>query len=129
HNLTRTAEANRRVIPAYAAKCPAFCRRIHRLAGFLEALYAVPAPDVETRDLRELLGLAGLGLKARRLGKEAIVDLLRVLPMSAAELLDDWFALDALKAARGAAGVLHLRQGRRSAVSACVMLYRQSGRP
>src|SRR5437879_5537705 len=80
-----SAEALRRASPADAAKWPAFCRRMHRLAGFLEALYAVLAPDVETRDLRELARLAGLGLKARRLGKEAIVDLLRVLPMSVAE--------------------------------------------
>ncbi len=126
-DVTRTAEAIRRVSPADATKWPAFCRRMHRLAGFLEALYAVPAPDVETRDLRELLGLAGLGLKARRLGKEAIVDLLRVLPMSAGELLDDWFEHDALKAALGAAGVLHLRQGPRAAGTAFVMLHHHVG--
>jgi len=128
-DATRTAEAIRRVSPADAAKWPAFCRRMHRLAGFLEALYAVPAADVETRDLRELLGLAGLGLKARRLGREAIIDLLRVLPMSAAELLDDWFEHDGLKAALGAGGVLHLRQGPRSAGTAFVMLHHHVGSP
>ena len=125
----KTAEAIRRVSPADAAKWPAFCRRMHRLAGFLEALYAVPAPDVETRDLTELVRMAGLGLKARRMGKEAIVDLLRVLPMSVAELLDDWFEHDALKAALGAGGVLHLRQGPRSAGTAYVMLHHHVGGP
>ena len=125
----RSAVAIRRVSPADAAKWPAFCRRMHRLAGFLEALYRVPAPDVETRDLRELARLAGLGLKARRLGKEAIVDLLRVLPMSVAELLDDWFEHDGLKAALGAAGVLHLRQGPRSGGTAFVMLHHHVGSP
>jgi phytoene dehydrogenase-like protein len=125
----KTAEAIRRVSPADAAKWPEFCRRMHRLAGFLEALYAVPAPDVEARDIRELVRLAGLGLKARRLGKEAIVDLLRVLPMSVAELLDDWFEHDALKAALGAGGVLHLRQGPRSGGTAYVMLHHHVGSP
>ena len=128
-DVGRSAEAIRRVSPADAAKWPAFCRRMHRLAGFLEALYAVPAPDVETRDLRDLARLAGLGLKARRLGKEAIVDLLRVLPMSVAELLDDWFDHDALKAALGAGGVLHLRQGPRSGGTAFVLLHHHVGSP
>ncbi len=126
-DAARSAEAIRRLSPKDAASWPAFCARMHRLAGFLEALYTAPAPDVESRDPGELLRLALLGVKARRMGKQAVVDLLRVLPMSAAELLDEWFECDALKGALGAGGVLHLRQGPRSGGTAFVLLHHHVG--
>jgi len=64
------------------------------------------ASDIESNDVRELTRIAGLGLYVRRLGKQTVIDLARVLPMSIAELLDDWFESDALKErwARSASG-------------------------
>jgi phytoene dehydrogenase-like protein len=56
-------------------------------------------------------------------------DLLRVLPMPVAELLDDWFESDALKGALGAAGVLHLCAGPRSAGTAFRLLHHHVGCP
>ncbi len=123
----RTVEAIRRHSPADAAKWPEFCARMRRLGGVLEALYQQPAPDVETREPGELLRLGRLGLAVRRLGRQAVIDLLRILPMSAAELLDEWFTSDALKAALGAAGVLHLRQGPRAGGTAFNLLHHHVG--
>ena len=128
-DAAKSAEAIRHISPADAAKWPEFCARMHRLATVLEALYLQPAPDVETRELGELLRLARLGLRVRRLGKEAIVDLLRVLPMSIAELLDDWFESDALKGVLGALGVWHLKQGPRSGGTAFNFLHHHVGSP
>jgi phytoene dehydrogenase-like protein len=98
------------------------------LGGVLESLYTRPAPDVETTDPGELLRLALLGLRVRRLGRQAVIDLLRVLPMSVDELLGEWFTHDALKAAVGLAGVLHLRQGPRSGGTAFNLLHHHVGR-
>jgi len=126
-DLARSVEAIRRVSPKDAARWPAFCERMHRLAGFLEALYGAPPPDIESRNLGELFRLALLGARARRMGKQAVVDLLRVPPMSAAELLDEWFVSDALKGALGAGAVLHLRQGPRSGGTAFVLLHHHVG--
>ena len=75
------------------------------LATVLERLYLVPPPDIETRDPRELARIAGLGFYVRRLGRQTVIDLARILPMSIAELLDDWFESDALKGALGALGM------------------------
>jgi len=61
-----------------------------------------PPPDIETNDVRELARIAGLGLYVRRLGKQTVIDLARILPMSIAELLDDWFESDVLKGCRAA---------------------------
>lgn len=125
----QSAEAIRRISPADAAKWPEFCLRMRRLAVVLEALYVAPPPDIETRDVGELLRLAWLGLYVRRLGKQAIVDLLRVLPMSIAELLDDWFESDALKGVLGAVGVWHLKEGPRSGGTAFNFLHHHVGCP
>jgi phytoene dehydrogenase-like protein len=128
-DIGKSVESIRRISPADAAQWPEFCARMRRLAGVLEALYVQPAPAVETREVGELLHLAALGLHVRRLGKQTVIDLLRILPMSIAELLDDWFESDALKGVLGAAGVWHLRQGPRAGGTAFNFLHHHVGSP
>jgi phytoene dehydrogenase-like protein len=108
------------VSPRDAAKWPEFCERMDLLARFLGKLYAEPPPD--PLSLR-------FALRARRLGARGLVDLLRLLPMSAAELLDDWFETDALKGVLGAAGVKQLQQGPRSGGTAFRLLHHHVGSP
>jgi phytoene dehydrogenase-like protein len=129
HDTARTVEAIRRVSPADAARWPEFCERMARLARLLEAIYAAPPPDPLGRGFGELARLAGVGLRVRRLGRQGIEDLLRLLPMSVADLLDDWFEADVLKGVLGAAGVMHLRQGPRSGGTAFVLLHHHVGSP
>lgn len=128
-DVGKSAEAIRRVSAADAAKWPDFCARMRKLAGVLEALYVEPAPDVETQEIGELLHLARVGWQVRRQGKQTVIDLLRILPMSIADLLDDWFESDALKGVLGAAGVWHLRQGPRAAGTAFNFLHHHVGSP
>jgi len=129
HDVARSAEAIRRVSPRDAAKWPAFCERMTRLARLLESVYTARPPDPMSRELGELARLAGLGLRARRLGRQGIEDLLRLLPMSVADFLDDWFEADALKGLLGAAGVMHLQQGPRSGGTAFRLLHHHVGSP
>jgi phytoene dehydrogenase-like protein len=119
-DLARSVEAIRHVSPRDAERWPEFCQRMARLARFLAMLYAAPPPDPLS---------ARFALSARRLGKRGLADLLRILPMPAAELLDDWFENDALKGALGAAGVLHLLQGPRSGGTAFRLLHYHVGCP
>ena len=128
-DVAKSADAIRRISPADAAKWPDFCARMRKIAGVLERLYVAPPPDIESRDPRELFRLAGLGLHVRRLGRQTIIDLARALPMSIAELLDDWFESDTLKAVLGAAGVWHLKQGPRSGGTAFNFLHHHVGSP
>ncbi len=128
-NLTRSAEAISRLSPRDAAKWPEFCARMHKVASVLAALYSQPAPDVETTEPGELLRLGLLGVRVKRLGRQGMIDLLRLLPMSVADLLNEWFENDALKAALGIAGVMHLRQGPRSGATAFNFLHHHVGSP
>ena len=104
-----------------------FAERMNKLAGFLGTLYAAPAPRPIGGGARELFDMAMLGRRARALGKTDMIELLRVMPMSVAELLDDWFDTDALKAAIGVAGVTGLHQGVRSAGTSFVLLHHHVG--
>jgi phytoene dehydrogenase-like protein len=129
HDVARSAEAIRKVSPGDAAKWPAFCERMARLGRLLETVYAAPPPDPMSRALGELAQLAGLGLRARRMGRQGLEDLLRLLPISAADFLDDWFESDPLKGLLGAAGVRHLQQGPRSGGTAFRLLHHHVGSP
>ncbi|HYL90556.1 MAG TPA: NAD(P)/FAD-dependent oxidoreductase [Burkholderiales bacterium] len=119
-DVRRSAEAIRRLSVQDAGKWPEFCERMAKLARLLEDLYLAPPPSLV--DLR-------FAFKIRRLGRMGMEDLMRLLPMPAAELLDDWFESDALKGALGALAVRDLQQGPRSAGTAFRLLHFHVGNP
>ena len=59
HDVAQSVEAIRRVSPRDAAKWPAFCERMARLARLLETVYTAPPPDPMSRELGELAHFAG----------------------------------------------------------------------
>jgi phytoene dehydrogenase-like protein len=119
-DMARSVESIRRLSSRDAARWPEFCERMARLARFLEKIY--------TEAPKSPLHLT-FALRARRLGRQGLADLLRILPMPVAELLDDWFENDVLKGALGAAGILHLQQGPRSGGTAFRLLHHHVGSP
>lgn len=123
----KSAEAIRRFSKADADKWGRFCARLARLAGFLQAAYSITPPRISAMDSGEVLSLARLGGRLRWLGKRDMVELIRTLPMSAAEFLDDWFETDALKGTLGAAGITGIFQGPRAAGTAYVLLHHHIG--
>ncbi len=119
-DMSRTVEAIRRVSARDAASWPEFCARMAAIARLFERLYsAAPVNPLN----------AQLAFRVRRLGRQAMEDLMRLLPMSVAELLDDWFECDALKGALAAMGIVHLQQGPRSAGTAFRLLHHHVGSP
>lgn len=128
-DLARSRAAIAKRSAADAGKLEAFATRMARLAGFLESLYLEEPPRLLSEQAGDLFSLMAVGLRLRRLGKVDMIELLRTLPMSVSDLLDDWFEDDALKAAIGTAGVTNLLQGPRSAGTCFVMLHHLVGRP
>lgn len=119
-DISRSAASIKRLSARDAGRWPQFCARMASLAAFLEDIYLQPAPEPAT---------LGFALKLRRLGREDMQELLRVLPMPAADLLDDWFECEALKGLLGAAAVRHLCHGPRSGGTAFTLLHQQVGNP
>src|SRR5262249_50046418 len=105
-----------------------FTKSLRALAGFLEALYQLPAPDVdESLAPRELIPLLGLGRKFRKLGRHDMTELLRTVPMPIKDWLDDELEHETLKAAIGAGAVRDVRQGPRSGGTAFILLHYLTG--
>jgi len=130
-SLSRDAARAAESIAAYsrddAAKWPAFVTQLRALAGFLEALYLTPAPDISASSPGELLPLVGLARKFRGLGRRDSIEFLRTLPLSVWELLDDWFECGPLKAAVATGGIREHRQGPRSGGTGFVLLHNLVG--
>lgn len=125
----RAAEAIRLHSARDADAWSRFTAQLYAMASFLGELYQRPAPDVGASAPTELLGLAGLAWRFRRLGRRAMAEFLRTVPLSIAELLDDWFESATLKAALAPRGVRDIRQGPRSGGTAFVWLHRLVGAP
>jgi len=125
----QAADRIRHFSPRDAERWPAFVARMRALAGFLEALYQLPPPDVDATAFGELAPLLGLGRKFRSLGRADMTELLRVLPMSVQDLVDEWFEHDLVKAAVAAGGVQDIRQGPRSGGTSFVLLHQLVGAP
>jgi phytoene dehydrogenase-like protein len=124
----RAADAIRRYSARDADRWIAFTDRVAKLVGFLEALYQLPPPDVDAAmSLGELAPLVSLGRKFRALGRADMIELLRVLPMSLQDLLDDSFESPLIKAAIAAAGIRDIRQGPRSGGTSFVLLHHLVG--
>jgi len=126
-DMARSAESIRGVSARDAERWPEFCARMARAAGLLEALYLSPPPDPVGATAGDLAQLLRLAFKAHRAGRQAIEDLLRLLPMPVADLLDDWFESDVLKGLLASGAMRDLPYGPRAGGTALALLHRHVG--
>ena len=122
-----TAAALRRLSAREAERWPKFVQQLASLAGFLATLFRDAAPRVDARAIDEFLTLLRLGRQYRSLGRRGMVELLRALPISAADWLDDFFESEPLKGALAALAVTDLCQGPMSGGTALAFLHRHVG--
>lgn len=105
-----------------------FTQMMDRLGSVLDSMVTLTPPNLAGKlNVRELYPWARTALSLRRLGKRDTMEFLRVLPMSARELLDEWFESDALKGLFGAMGVRGSMQGPYASGTAFMMLYHRLG--
>ena len=121
-----------RLSQADAEKFPSFCSLTNKLAAFLRMLNAVPLPSGTAHGSLNFSELVKIGVKFHRLGKKEMYEFLRILPMSIADLLGEWFENESLKAAIAASAILNSFVGPRAQGTAYVLLHylsRQSNGP
>ena len=114
---------------ADAKAYPRFAKLVESLTSFMRPMLSRPAPRPDGGSPGNLLELLRLGWGARRLGAADMHQLLRVLPMSVADWVNEWFEGDGLKAALVARGIGSVFLSPRAAGSAAVFLYHHLGRP
>jgi phytoene dehydrogenase-like protein len=93
----------------------------------LRSLYDLSWPDEQTSDGLSTIELAKAGLKFRGLGKKQMHEFLRILPMSCADLLNEWFENDLVKASIAASSMLGSFVGPRQQGTCFNLLHHQLG--
>lgn len=127
----RDREATRRSIgrfsPRDAERFPAFEERLGRLSAALGPFLDRVPPSLRFQDWSERLEYLRLGWAMRRLGRRDMRDLLRIIGMNAADLVEEVFETDALKGLIGFDSVLGNRFGPRSPNTVYTLLQRKAG--
>jgi phytoene dehydrogenase-like protein len=100
---------------------------LHQMARAVKPLLAMAPPDPTSLSLRELLGMKRLGDYFKSLKKEHFHRLTKLLTMSSADFLDEWFETEALKATKSASGIIGTLLGPRSPGTAYVLLHHYMG--
>jgi phytoene dehydrogenase-like protein len=100
---------------------------MHQMARAIKPLLGMAPPDPASLGLRDLIGMARLGSHFRGLGARQFHTLHKLLTMSSADYLDEWFETEALKATKSASGIIGMLLGPRSPGTAYVLLHHYMG--
>jgi phytoene dehydrogenase-like protein len=104
-----------------------FGRLLHLMARAVKPILSVPPPNPASIDPRELLELLRVGRYFRDLDRKDFNALWKLLTMSAADYLDEWFESEALKGTKSASGIIGTMLGPRSPGTAYVLLHHYMG--
>jgi phytoene dehydrogenase-like protein len=101
----------------------AFNHDVNKVLQAIKPLLDQAPPDIFSDDPEELVALAALGGRFRRLDKKVLHDAVRLLTGSAADFLDDYFESDILKGYLASSAIIGTKVGPYSQGSGLVLLY------
>jgi phytoene dehydrogenase-like protein len=103
---SKAAEAIRAFSEKDAERWPEFVRFMNKAAYLLDIAYATIMPRLpRNMSLSEGYGLLELGLDLRLAGRKDMMNFIRALPMTAQELLEEYFESEIVKAAVAAVAI------------------------
>lgn len=123
----KTVEEIRKLSAKDADAYPRFIALVEKLVGFLKPMMAKPAPTPDIRNGGDFLEMLKLGWGFKKLGTRPMHELLRILPMSAWDFLDEWFESDALKGLLAGPALEGVTFGPKAAGTAALFLYQRLG--
>jgi len=126
-DTTRTASELAIVSRADGAAWPAFDAEVRTLSGVLSRLMTITPPDPSGAAPGDVLSALRLGMHLRGLDEAHGRALLRVLPQSVADFLEDRFETDALRAMLAVRGIRYSSMGPHSAGTTQVLLADSAG--
>ena len=132
-SLARWADSNRsrREISRFSKKdaetYPEFSQVMTHMGKLAKEVIDHPAPDITSINPRELSNLLRLGKTFKNLGPELLHMNIKLITMSAADFLDQWFESETLKAPMSVSGIIGTFQGVRSPGTAYVLLHHYMG--
>src|SRR6186713_827497 len=118
-NLKEIARHSPRDADAYEA----FNHVVGKVCQAIKPLLDMVPPDIFSDDPEELIALAALGSRFKKLEKKVLHDAVRLLTGSAADFLDDYFESDILKGYMASSAIIGTKVGPYSQGSGLVLLY------
>jgi phytoene dehydrogenase-like protein len=106
---------------------PEFGLAMMKLARWVKPIIDMVPPDPTSFRPRHLLALARLGRRLRDLDPESLARLVKMMTMSAADFLAEWFESEELKAPMAVSGIIGTFLGVRSPGTAYVLLHHYMG--
>lgn len=104
-----------------------FGRLMYHMARAVKPILDMIPPDPTSLGPRDLKGLLGLGSHLRSLGTKHFHAFYKLMTMSSADFLEEWFEFEPLKATKSASGIIGTFLGPRSPGSAYVLLHHYMG--
>jgi phytoene dehydrogenase-like protein len=118
-NLREIARHSQHDADAYTQ----YVHDVEMVCQAIKPLLDAPPPDLFSDDPEELLALAALGSRFRRMDKRTLHNTVRLLTGSAADFLDDYFDSDIVKGYLASSAIIGTKVGPRSQGSGLVLLY------
>jgi phytoene dehydrogenase-like protein len=116
-----------RISPRDADAYEQYSHDMDRVCQVIKPLLDMVPPDPFSDDPEELVALASLGSRFRRLDKRTLHNVIRLLTGSAADFLDDYFENELLKGWFASSGIIGSKVGPRSQGSGLVLLFHSLG--
>lgn len=107
-----------------AARWPEFLAFMTQTTSFLNSAYRTLMPHLpKPMVLTDGKALLSLGLKLRAAGRKEMLNIIRALPMTAVEFVEEWFESEQLKAALASLGIHNVTLGVMSAGTAFNLIH------
>jgi phytoene dehydrogenase-like protein len=123
----RTMRDIARHSPRDAEAYEEYGRTMFFMAKAVKYILGIVPPDPAALNPKDWLGLAAVARHFLDLGEEQLYLLAKLMTMSAADFLDQWFESDPLKATMSASGIIGTYLGPRSPGTAYVLLHHYMG--
>jgi len=127
HDIDRTVQQIASHSAADAEIYPKFIEHMRKYSHVIAGLKNMTPPDLPEVGIRDMMELLNIVTPVRSLGRENIAQVIRIMPMSVADLLNEWFESDAVKGMIAASAVKDISWGPQEAGTAYMLLYNWSG--
>ena len=104
-----------------------FGQLMYRMAMSVKPMLGLVPPDPTSFDPREIIEVARLSQRFRGLEEKFLYALAKLMTMSSADYLNEWFETEVLKATMSASGIIGTFMGPRSPGTAYVLLHHYMG--
>lgn len=110
-DVSATSKEIAKFSEADAKVYPKFVEMMGKISSVVEGIMHLTPPDLPEVSLRNIVDLLPLFKPVRRIGRKDFAQVLRVMPMPVADLLNEWFESDIVKGAIAASAVINSSLG------------------